>query len=221
MWVSKDAETRKQEFLGAAVRLFVEKGYEKTSINDIITAVGVTKGSFYYHFQSKEDIVSVVILGLSQGVVEQVRAVHERTGLSAPAKLISIISSILGYRAEQKTRYNALYSILGREENHVLATRFQSGVEEATLPMVTDIVSQGKAEGSLDVADPHRTAALFLKLSSLYKNEMARMYYEGSVVANGEIALEFDFWQDTLERIVGAEKGSIPLAELMKRSYGI
>lgn len=222
MWVSKDSETRKQEFMEAAVLLFVEKGYDKTTVNDIISAVGVTKGSFYYHFQSKEDVVAAVIQELATGVAERVKAVHGRDGLGAPAKLLSIVSSLQGYRAEQKGRYEALYRILNREENHALASRFQSAVEEQALPLIVDIMAQGRDEGAFDVADPRRTALLFLKLSNIYKAEMARMYYEEKMqgVDETELAAEFAFWQDTLERIFGARKGSIPLAELLKWPFG-
>jgi len=56
MRISKDGDIRKQELLDAALQLFYEKGYEKTSVNDIIEKVGVSKGAFYYYFKSKEEV---------------------------------------------------------------------------------------------------------------------------------------------------------------------
>ncbi len=46
--ISKDPEERKNEIVDAAEELFVTKGYEKTSISDIVKKVGVAQGLFYY-----------------------------------------------------------------------------------------------------------------------------------------------------------------------------
>jgi AcrR family transcriptional regulator len=50
----------RQRILDVALDLFVEQGYEKTSLREIAERVGVTKAALYYHFQSKEDIVTTL-----------------------------------------------------------------------------------------------------------------------------------------------------------------
>ncbi|HEY9756669.1 MAG TPA: TetR/AcrR family transcriptional regulator [Oculatellaceae cyanobacterium] len=50
-------EATKQEILTAAAELFRTKGYESTSVDDIVAAANVAKGTFYYHFEAKEDLV--------------------------------------------------------------------------------------------------------------------------------------------------------------------
>ncbi|USB33508.1 TetR/AcrR family transcriptional regulator [Paenibacillus sp. YPG26] len=54
--VVKQPEERKEELLGVAIKLFLEKGYVHTSVKDIYTAVGGSFGMFYHHFKSKEEI---------------------------------------------------------------------------------------------------------------------------------------------------------------------
>ncbi|MCR5034541.1 MAG: TetR/AcrR family transcriptional regulator [Clostridia bacterium] len=56
----KGKET-KQKILDCALELFATKGYAGTSMNDIIYALGISKGSVYWHFKSKEDIFVQVI----------------------------------------------------------------------------------------------------------------------------------------------------------------
>ena len=53
---SKPPRRRQQEVIEAAARVFHEKGYESTSIQDIAEAVGILKGSLYYYIRSKEDL---------------------------------------------------------------------------------------------------------------------------------------------------------------------
>lgn len=56
MRTTKKPEERKEEIVQTAKRLFVERGYKRTQIKDIVGAVGVAQGLFYYYFKSKEDI---------------------------------------------------------------------------------------------------------------------------------------------------------------------
>jgi len=48
--------TSKEKLVGAARRLMLAQGYPVTSVDDIIEAAGVSKGSFYHHFESKEEL---------------------------------------------------------------------------------------------------------------------------------------------------------------------
>lgn len=61
MRVIKDADVRKNEILDAATILFAEKGADHTSVADIMTAVGIAKGTLYHHFKSKEEIMDALI----------------------------------------------------------------------------------------------------------------------------------------------------------------
>lgn len=60
----KDGEVRKKEILVAARVLFIKKGYDHTSINDILKVVDIAKGTFYYYFTSKEKVLEAIILDI-------------------------------------------------------------------------------------------------------------------------------------------------------------
>ncbi|WP_312609309.1 TetR/AcrR family transcriptional regulator, partial [Mammaliicoccus sciuri] len=57
----KHPEERKNDILNAAEALFSTKGYQKTTIIDILKAVGIAKGTFYYYFASKEEVMDAII----------------------------------------------------------------------------------------------------------------------------------------------------------------
>lgn len=61
------------ELLEHAARLFRLRGYAGTNIDDIMLAAGLTRGSFYAHFKSKEDLFSEVVRG-GQGLLTRLRA---------------------------------------------------------------------------------------------------------------------------------------------------
>jgi AcrR family transcriptional regulator len=58
--MSTKRETTRSQILGAAYRLFLEKGYSATSMRDIVAASGITMGGIYNHFAGKEQIFSAV-----------------------------------------------------------------------------------------------------------------------------------------------------------------
>ena len=60
----KEGEVRRREILVAARELFVRKGYEQTSVNDILKIVDIAKGTFYYYFASKEEVLEAIILDI-------------------------------------------------------------------------------------------------------------------------------------------------------------
>ena len=60
----KEGEVRRREILIAARELFVKKGYEQTSVNDILKIVDIAKGTFYYYFASKEEVLEAIILDI-------------------------------------------------------------------------------------------------------------------------------------------------------------
>ncbi|MBC3797479.1 TetR/AcrR family transcriptional regulator [Acetobacterium tundrae] len=60
----KEGEIRRREILDVARELFVTKGYDHTSVNDILKIVDIAKGTFYYYFASKEEVLEAIILDI-------------------------------------------------------------------------------------------------------------------------------------------------------------
>ena len=80
MRVVKEAEERKNEILDAAEELFVTKGYDGTSTGDILDKVGIARGTLYYHFKSKEDILDALIERISASMIREIKNFLFRTG---------------------------------------------------------------------------------------------------------------------------------------------
>ena len=71
MRVVKEAEERKNEILDVAERLFGAKGFDNTSTSDILNEIGIARGTLYYHFKSKEDILDAMIDRMTDRLVER------------------------------------------------------------------------------------------------------------------------------------------------------
>ena len=62
---------KREEILDAAEKLFAAKGFDNTSTGDILDAVGIARGTLYYHFKSKEDILDAMIERITNQMVEK------------------------------------------------------------------------------------------------------------------------------------------------------
>lgn len=84
----------KSELIKHSIKLFVEKGYSATSIQDIVDTVGVTKGSFYYHFKSKEALLMHIQSFYIDDLVKRQKTIIE-TEKNAREKLLKVVELLI------------------------------------------------------------------------------------------------------------------------------
>jgi AcrR family transcriptional regulator len=81
--VGSVADETRQRIIDAATMLFIERGYTGTSVRDIAERLGMTKGSLYYHFESKEDLLHAAVSPLLDGVAKFLCVVHDAGPMGA------------------------------------------------------------------------------------------------------------------------------------------
>ena len=102
---------RPQELLAAAQQLFFTKGYENTSVNDIIQAVGVSKGAFYHHFDSKTAVLETMVDEL---INQQVALMHDIIAdetLSAIPKWVQAFQVSVNWKTTRKDEMMAVFGL--------------------------------------------------------------------------------------------------------------
>lgn len=208
MWVSKDKETRKREFLETAIDMFIEKGYEVTSINHILKKMNITKGSFYYHFESKDDLLNQII----DLFLEDIRTIAdkvEKSDCSALEKLKMLALKVMTYRNNQEKLYKDLYEMNQKEGNELLNTRYHQKANGLYGDIIKNIIKQGKKEGVFNPVDLVETPEVFLEIAHHYKTKIARFYYAMDEKKGEEIRRLRRSFQITIERLLGTEEGAL------------
>lgn len=171
--VIKHPEIRREELLDISARLFAERGYERTSIEDIIRQAGLSKGAFYYYYSSKDALLEVLATRVADQALAQLRPVLETPGLTAVERLNGFLRQ--GRSVNGAAATPATFESVFRPENIMLYHRLHAAVTAVMLPPLTLIIQQGVAEGSMRSNEPRTTAELILLLGATTHDAVAHM----------------------------------------------
>jgi len=220
MWISKEAEVRKKEILDAALELFHTKGYEKTSINDIINKVGVTKGSFYYHFKTKDEILDKIALQQAEELVRIFVGASGDNDRNPLEKINRIIAAMQEYRAETHEKRLKIFEILDKSENLILRQKIYENYMRLCKPTVSKIIEQGVREGVFLTACSDELAEFYIQFSLSVNGTLNKLILTlGENPENIEkIKIKAAFYEELFEKILGVEKGSIRFSEAVLKS---
>ncbi|PJN55128.1 hypothetical protein PAEVO_18490 [Paenibacillus sp. GM2FR] len=165
---NKYPEETINQILTVAFNLFMQKGYEQTSIQDIINELGgLTKGAIYHHFKSKEEIWQGVIDHVFKGVDEVLSGIRDDNGLNGLEKLRKISQVSLDNAAR-----NELASVgpnLLRNPK-LLAAQIENIIEKAVPVYIQPIIEQGMRDGSIRTDYPRELSEALVILTNLWLN---------------------------------------------------
>lgn len=206
---------RRQELIAAARQLFYTKGYKNSSVNDIIQAVGVSKGAFYHHFESKTAVLEAIVAQMVDQIVTNLQEIIADETLSAIPKWQKAIQISNSLKIERKTEMIEASRVIHRDENILLAHKIRIETVKVMTREMAKIIAQGVAEGVFDVEHIPETAEIMVvNISTLSEtiNEMIfnpEKYDDPATVALRKNAAV----QTAVERLLGAPPGSMPIID--------
>jgi AcrR family transcriptional regulator len=151
------AERTRSLIIETAARAFAARGYDGVSLNDLVAATGMSKGAFYFHFSSKEEVALAAFRAKQQELVDRLLAEGD-----AGAGVTGQVTAMLRRRAELVREDPSLHCVirLGGE----LTARSGSGSEFASFQQlatgtIADLIRQGIRSGEFSRGlDPQATA---------------------------------------------------------------
>lgn len=162
--VRKSPEIRFAEILDCARELFFSRGYEDTTVNDIIDAAGVSKGAFYHYFESKDELLEALANRLADESLAALLPMVDDPALDAVGRFNRLFAGARQFKAENAAALRRTFDVIFKPENLVLFHRIDEALTEKTAPVFARIIEEGVREGSMDAADPLATAETLLHL---------------------------------------------------------
>jgi AcrR family transcriptional regulator len=156
-----------ESIIDIATKLFMEKGYEHTTMQDIVDGLGMSKGAIFYHFKSKEDIMDAVVDRMIRQMESAARAIADDTTLTAHEKMQQIISAV----SISDSPDGGFIEELHHPDNAMLHQRSISGTIDMLAPITADVIAQGMDEGIYHTDHPLETIEFILAGSQLIFDE--------------------------------------------------
>ena len=187
----KKGEQRKQELLKIAYRMFVEKGYDNTSIDEIIAEAGIAKGTYYYYFPSKEDTLEAVIDMMINEEVARAKEVVA-SPMPIPQKLAAVIYSLRPGQEEQN-----IAKVVESNENIILHDKLNKRLIAEAVPLLSSVVREGNETGVFNCEQIEERVKMILIICS-------RLFDEDDFTEN-----EVTAFIDVTEKILGTQPGTM------------
>lgn len=189
---NKSPEVTIDKILTISERLFITKGYDKTTIHDIIKELEMSKGAIYYHFKSKEEILDAVIQKqfkeAHSNLVELVSRIQAANGKEKLIKLIEEMASKQTIHGIQEVMINQARNL------QLLISGMQVAVQQEA-PFFSKIIQEGIDDGSIQTDYPDECAEMFLLLINIW---CSPLLFSTSLV---KVRRRLEFLQHTMKSI--------------------
>lgn len=199
MRIVKDPVERRNEILDSSEILFTTKGYNETTIIDILNNVGIAKGTFYYYFKSKEEVLDAILVRLVDRDREKMQAVTKNSSLNPIEKISAMFMAQQPQPGDVKSHMNEIFHKPGNGDMHlkynVLALRYLS-------PILAKVVREGIEQGLFHLEYPEEISEYLLGASVFAFDEGLNEWTATELKIRGLAFMAM------LETTLGAEKGS-------------
>jgi AcrR family transcriptional regulator len=214
--IVKHPEIRRAEILSEALRIFLARGYENTSLNDLISEAGFSKGMFYHYFSSKEELLRA----LFDMVAEQTFAALEPALADDSLPPTRRLQKVLDRSTEIRlTQVELIRSILGttfKPQNDILFQGIARAWVKRFAPALAELIRDGVAKGAFDTFDPDGVAEMHLQNEMSTKDLVHQAMAAASSGERDQVASilseRLRLYSVMLCRMLGLDDGTLSIA---------
>ncbi len=194
-------KNRKDEILSVAYNLFITKGYDNTSVDEIIEKVNIAKGTFYYYFTSKEEMLDEVINKMiNEEIIEAKKVVL--MPIPIEQKFVGIVTSL-----RPKSNELNIVETLNNDNNIKMHMKYNKRIiDEATI-ILKDVVLEGIDKGVFNCTNIEERIKLLLKMS----NDT----FDDNNFTNKDV----EVYIDMVEKLLGANPGTMSFISTLIGGY--
>lgn len=161
MRIVKDAEERRNEILDVAERLFCAKGFDNTSTNDILAEIGIARGTLYYHFRSKEDILDAMIERLTNQLIEKAAVIAMDESVPVLERLTC---TMLSLNIDNELG-NMVMEQVHRPQNALMHQKMETMLLSRVNKLITKIAEDGIRQGLMQTDYPAEAVEMIMTYS--------------------------------------------------------
>lgn len=155
--------------MDTAAQMFMEKGYDQTSLQDIINATNLSKGAIYHHFSSKEDIFEKICLRIRDENATRLSAIRDDKTLNGHEKLRQLFRSAMLHKNQEEIAGVTPYLL---DNSRFLAIHIKELFHVTAPDYIAPIIEEGIKDGSIKAEDPEQLAEAIIILTDVWLNPL-------------------------------------------------
>lgn len=140
----RKGDEKRQELLNAAEMLFCQNGYEKTSVQDILNVTGLSKGGFYHHFASKDEVMTGLCDRRAERAAAYTAEMLSRTE-TPMGRINAVLRGFMPLRREEAAFVTMLLPAIGKSEGRAVAMIYQDALIKHFLPLLKAEIASAAA----------------------------------------------------------------------------
>ena len=196
--VRKDPAERRQELMTIAMELFCANGYEQTMVQDICKQAGVAKGTFFYYFPTKEDVLKAIFEEWAKKFADDFT--RRAAGLDAVQKL----RLFLQLSAQENAIEPLVDNLWAEHYKELVMALWQRIVSNGFNPLLRKIIDEGNEAGSMQVLHPEECLDFFWSLTEgMWPDE------KKDIVTDESMAIRMEMAARLIEQLFGMKMGSM------------
>lgn len=208
----------KEKIMDASHELFASKGYDETTVSDIIKMAGSSRGGFYHHFNSKEEILEAITNEYLDEILKIYNITIEEHIGSCTELFNKIFVIFHEYKMSQIKDWPKFKKIFAFNGNHAIILKMARDFENLTTEVYTRIIREGVEKGEFTVEYPEALAGLWTR-EMIYINRLARKrFFEHDESKSKALINQLEFAENMVNRELGLEENEIKI-KLVVLSY--
>lgn len=211
----KKGDARRSELLAASEKLFYTKGYENTSVQDILDAVGFSKGGFYHHFDSKLAVLEAICQQRAEELCQSALKAADQPNLTASEKLNTLLASSTLWQSDNPGFVMLLIQAAYCENGALMREKMKASQLSGMKGVLENVLNEGVQSGEFFIDDIETTAELVMRLYMQFADEIAFLLAgdDSELQLCEKAIIKTRAYRTAIERTLFAPYGSISLIE--------
>lgn len=208
----------KEKIIEAGYDLFSEQGYDNTSVAQIINEVGTSKGGFYHHFKSKEDVLETIIFSYIETVKSYYQEILDSPELTVQEKFIESYYKLGEFKRRSLRQWPKLEKLYTFKGNHILLKRMGENFQEATDEFYIKLINKGINEGIFKTDYPNQLAVLWSREVMQFHRSVRHILFNGTGDYK-EFYQLLEFNEELINNQLGLVDNKIPIISCGKEYF--
>lgn len=193
----------RQHIIDAAYQILCEKGFAKTTVQEIVDRSGSSKGGFYHHFKTKEDVVEAITFDFIKELEKRYKDLAASSSKSVYDLINSVIKQANEYKIGMIKEWPGIAKMMSFDGNSLVIQSMAKEFEKTLTRAYHTFFLRGIDEGKFKIKYP-------LQLARMFAREILQIYNTLSellMISDEQLLQDFENTLDFTEHVINSNLG--------------